>query len=146
MSDSTPADNGTFFQRHLLPSLALLDHYLGLPFNDWPAKWDHLVKDRLAGGKAALAQVKEETADVGPSLPPERYPTKSCRGGRALQSRLCAWSIAACKIPWDWSKFLSGFVTGLAAHARQICFPTQVQHSRGSRGEAVDGKPRQIVA
>jgi len=53
----------------------LLDHYLGLPFNDWPAKWDSLVKARLAGGKAALAQVKEETADVGPSLPLEGYAT-----------------------------------------------------------------------
>jgi hypothetical protein len=64
-----PADNGTFFQRYLLPSLALLDHYLCLPFNDWPAKWDNRVKDRLAGGKVALAQVKEKTADVGPSQP-----------------------------------------------------------------------------
>jgi hypothetical protein len=48
-----------FFQRYLLPALALLDHYLCLPLNDWPAKWDNRVKDRLAGGKVALALVKK---------------------------------------------------------------------------------------
>ncbi|WP_369426062.1 serine hydrolase [Croceibacterium aestuarii] len=51
----------------------LLDHYLGLPFNDWPAKWDRFVDARLEGGKAALAKVNEETADVGPSLPLSSY-------------------------------------------------------------------------
>lgn|GEM_PF-5491350 len=56
----------------------MLDHYLCLPFNDWPAKWDNRVKDRLAGGKVALALVKEKTADVGPSQPLERYAT-TCR-------------------------------------------------------------------
>ncbi len=51
----------------------LLDHYLGLPHNDWPAKWDTFVKARLEGGKAALAKVKEETVDVGPSLSLAQY-------------------------------------------------------------------------
>jgi len=32
------------------------------------------------------------------------------------------------------------------AHALDICFPTQVQHDRGSRGEAVGGKPPEIAA
>lgn len=51
----------------------LLDHYLGLPANDWPAKWDAFLKERLAGGKAVLAQAKAAPAKVGPSLPLARY-------------------------------------------------------------------------
>ncbi|MFW2351312.1 serine hydrolase [Qipengyuania sp.] len=51
----------------------LLDHYLGLPFNDWPTKWDAFVEERLEGGKAFLAQAGEETADVGPSLATSAY-------------------------------------------------------------------------
>ena len=51
----------------------LLDHYLGLPDNDWYAKWDSFVDARLAGGKAALAQMQETPAQVGPSLPPASY-------------------------------------------------------------------------
>jgi len=51
----------------------LLDHYLGLPDNHWYAKWDSLVKSRLEGGKAALAQMKDTPAKVGPSLPLAAY-------------------------------------------------------------------------
>lgn len=51
----------------------LLDHYLGLPDNDWYRKWDTFVDARLEGGKAALGQLKETTADVGPSLPLASY-------------------------------------------------------------------------
>ncbi|WP_417620205.1 serine hydrolase [Parasphingorhabdus sp.] len=51
----------------------LLDHYLGLPFNHWPAKWDRFVKERLAGGKAALAQIHDKPVNVGPSLATKSY-------------------------------------------------------------------------
>ena len=51
----------------------LLDHYLGLPNNDWPTKWDSFVNQRLEGGKAFLAQAQEETANVGPSLANSSY-------------------------------------------------------------------------
>ena len=51
----------------------LLDHYLGLPFGDWPAKWDDFIAERLEGGKAALAAVQDNPADVGPSLPLANY-------------------------------------------------------------------------
>jgi CubicO group peptidase (beta-lactamase class C family) len=51
----------------------LLDHYLGLPANDWPAKWDKLVKARIEGGKAAMAGIKAAStagaATGTPSLP-----------------------------------------------------------------------------
>jgi hypothetical protein len=51
----------------------LLDHYLGLPDNDWYRKWDTFVDSRLAGGKAALAQMQDTPAQVGPSLPLGAY-------------------------------------------------------------------------
>jgi len=51
----------------------LLDHYLGFPANDWPAKWDAFVAQRLEGGKAFLSQREEQPADVGPSLTAARY-------------------------------------------------------------------------
>ena len=51
----------------------LLDHYLGLPFNDWYAKWDSFVDARLEGGKTALAQLQETPAEVGPSRPLASY-------------------------------------------------------------------------
>lgn len=51
----------------------LLDHYLDFPFNDWPAKWNAFIEQRLEGGKAALAQIDEQTVEVGPSLPVARY-------------------------------------------------------------------------
>jgi CubicO group peptidase (beta-lactamase class C family) len=51
----------------------IMDHYLGLPDNGWYKKWDSFVDARLEGGKAALAQMKETTAKVGPSLPLSSY-------------------------------------------------------------------------
>ncbi|KRA82651.1 serine hydrolase [Altererythrobacter sp. Root672] len=51
----------------------LIDHYLGLPDNDWYAKWDKFVDARLEGGKAALAQMQDKPAQVGPSLPLGSY-------------------------------------------------------------------------
>jgi CubicO group peptidase (beta-lactamase class C family) len=51
----------------------LLDHYLGLPDNDWYAKWDSFVDSRIAGGKAALAEMRDNPVQVGPSLPLSAY-------------------------------------------------------------------------
>lgn len=51
----------------------LVDHYLGLPDQDWPARFGEFMDKRVAGGKAALAAVKAAPAKVGPSLPLGRY-------------------------------------------------------------------------
>ncbi|MES2136932.1 MAG: serine hydrolase [Pseudomonadota bacterium] len=51
----------------------LLDHYLGFPANDWPAKFAAFKQNRLAAAEKALSAVKAKTAKVGPSLPLERY-------------------------------------------------------------------------
>lgn len=51
----------------------LLDHYLDQPRYDWTAKFDTFVKQRLEGGKAALAEIKDQPAKVGPTLPSTRY-------------------------------------------------------------------------
>ena len=51
----------------------LLDHYIGRPPEDWYAKWDALLKSRIEGAKAALAQVRDTPAPVGPSLPLSSY-------------------------------------------------------------------------
>lgn len=51
----------------------LVDHYLGIPDQDWPARFGEFMDKRIAGGKAALASVKAAPAKVGPSLPLERY-------------------------------------------------------------------------
>jgi CubicO group peptidase (beta-lactamase class C family) len=51
----------------------LIDHYLGLPDNDWPAKWQSWYAARLEGGRAALAQTAAAPAKVGPSLDLARY-------------------------------------------------------------------------
>jgi CubicO group peptidase (beta-lactamase class C family) len=51
----------------------LLDHYLGLPDNGWYAKWDSFIDARLEAGRAALAQMQETPAAVGPSLPLASY-------------------------------------------------------------------------
>ncbi|MDV3455552.1 serine hydrolase [Sphingomonas sp. HF-S4] len=51
----------------------LVDHYLGLPDQDWPKRFGDFMAQRIAGGKAALASVKAAPAKVGPSLSLERY-------------------------------------------------------------------------
>jgi hypothetical protein len=51
----------------------LVDHYLGLPDQDWPARFGEFMEKRIAGGKAALAGVKAAPAKIGPSLALERY-------------------------------------------------------------------------
>jgi CubicO group peptidase (beta-lactamase class C family) len=51
----------------------LADHYLGVPDQDWPARFGEFMEQRLAGGKAALSTAKAAPAKVGPSLALERY-------------------------------------------------------------------------
>jgi CubicO group peptidase (beta-lactamase class C family) len=51
----------------------LVDHYLGVPDQDWPARFGAFMTQRIEGGKAALASVKAAPAKVGPSLSLERY-------------------------------------------------------------------------
>jgi CubicO group peptidase (beta-lactamase class C family) len=51
----------------------LVDHYLGVPDQDWPARFGAFMQKRIEAGKAALASVKAAPAKVGPSLALERY-------------------------------------------------------------------------
>ncbi|MBO9711624.1 serine hydrolase [Sphingomonas sp.] len=51
----------------------LLDHYLGQPPHDWPAKFEAFVKQRLDGAAAAVTSKAATPAGVGPSLPADRY-------------------------------------------------------------------------
>lgn len=51
----------------------LLDHYVGAPFSDWPAKWAAFFEQRIAAGVAALEKQQAEPAEVGPSLPAAGY-------------------------------------------------------------------------
>jgi len=51
----------------------LLDHYFGLPANDWPATYVAYKKGRLDGAVKALEATSAKPAKVGPSLPLERY-------------------------------------------------------------------------
>jgi CubicO group peptidase (beta-lactamase class C family) len=51
----------------------LLDHYLGLPRQDWPARFAAFKRDRIAGAEAAVRQQAAAPAKVGPSLPVARY-------------------------------------------------------------------------
>ncbi len=51
----------------------LLDHYLALPANDWPAKFRALKRQRLGDALKAFQAAAASPAHVGPSLPLERY-------------------------------------------------------------------------
>jgi hypothetical protein len=51
----------------------LLDHYLGLPKQDWPARFGTYRKQRIAAAEAAVAQKASAPAKIGPSLPLARY-------------------------------------------------------------------------
>ena len=51
----------------------LLDHYLGLPTQDWTAAWRNLKAERLARAKTALTSAAAVPAKVGPSLPLASY-------------------------------------------------------------------------
>jgi CubicO group peptidase (beta-lactamase class C family) len=51
----------------------LLDHYLGVPSNDWPSKFITFKQDKLAAGLKAYKATAAKPAKGGPSLPLERY-------------------------------------------------------------------------
>jgi CubicO group peptidase (beta-lactamase class C family) len=51
----------------------LLDHYLGYPSNDWPAKFKAFKQQRLDEALKAYKAVAAKPANVGPSLPLARY-------------------------------------------------------------------------
>jgi CubicO group peptidase (beta-lactamase class C family) len=51
----------------------LLDHYLGLPAQDWPAKFGAFRRERIAAAEKAVAAARATPAKVGPSLPVARY-------------------------------------------------------------------------
>lgn len=51
----------------------LLDHYLGAPANDWPAKFVAFKNARTAKGLEAYKATAAKPAKVGPSLPLARY-------------------------------------------------------------------------
>lgn len=51
----------------------LIDHYLGLPKYDWPAKFVAFKKERIAAGLKAHKAAAAVPAKVGPSLPVARY-------------------------------------------------------------------------
>jgi len=51
----------------------LVDHYLGIPDQDWPKRFGEFMTNRIAGGKAALSATKAAPAKVAPSLALDRY-------------------------------------------------------------------------
>jgi CubicO group peptidase (beta-lactamase class C family) len=51
----------------------LVDHYLGIPDQDWPTRFGEFMTNRIEGGKAALSATKAAPAKVGPSLGLDRY-------------------------------------------------------------------------
>ena len=51
----------------------LLDHYLGLPGTDWPAKFHEVDAKSLEDAVAAMARESAALADVGPSAPLARF-------------------------------------------------------------------------
>jgi CubicO group peptidase (beta-lactamase class C family) len=51
----------------------LLDHYLGRPFADWPARYKTLLTTMLTNAKAAVETKTATPAKIGPSLALDRY-------------------------------------------------------------------------
>ena len=51
----------------------LVDHYLGLPRGDWPAKYRDFLAERTAGAVKALQAPSAQPVRKGPSLPVARY-------------------------------------------------------------------------
>ena len=51
----------------------LLDHYLGRPFADWPAKYKGFLTTMLSNAKAAVETKAATPAKIGPSLALDRY-------------------------------------------------------------------------
>jgi len=51
----------------------LIDHYLGRPYVDWPARYKQLLTTMLTNAKAAVATKAAAPASIGPSLALGRY-------------------------------------------------------------------------
>jgi hypothetical protein len=51
----------------------LLDHYLGQPANDWPAKFRTFKQQRVAEALSTYKAAAAKPAHIGPSLPLARY-------------------------------------------------------------------------
>jgi CubicO group peptidase (beta-lactamase class C family) len=51
----------------------LLDHYLGAPSDDWPAKFKTFKADKVSGALKTLKAATAKPAKVGPSLALDRY-------------------------------------------------------------------------
>ena len=51
----------------------LIDHYLGLPKQDWPARFGAYRRQRIAAAGATVAARQKAPAKIGPSLPLARY-------------------------------------------------------------------------
>ncbi len=51
----------------------LLDHYLGFPANDWPAKFRAYTQERMNEALKSYNTTAASPAKIGPSLPLERY-------------------------------------------------------------------------
>lgn len=51
----------------------LMDHYLGLPQNQWPEKWRAFKLARLNAAAKAVQTAEAKPAKIGPSLPLARY-------------------------------------------------------------------------
>jgi hypothetical protein len=51
----------------------LLDHYLGFPTSDWPARFKAYRATQFAEGLKAVEAAKTKPAKVGPTLPLRRY-------------------------------------------------------------------------
>jgi hypothetical protein len=51
----------------------LIDHYLGLPAQDWPARFGQYRRARIAAAEAVVRQRAAAPAKVGPSLSLPRY-------------------------------------------------------------------------
>ena len=51
----------------------LLDHYLGLPKRDWATPFGAFKRERIEAAAKLVAQAQAAPAEVGPSLPLDRY-------------------------------------------------------------------------
>ncbi len=51
----------------------LIDHYLGLPKQDWPTRFSTFKKQRIAAAEEAVKQKAASPAKIGPSLSLDRY-------------------------------------------------------------------------
>ena len=64
-SEETEPRHGLMFE--------LLDHYLGLPAQDWPTRFKAARTQRIAAAEALVAQQAASPARIGPSLALDRY-------------------------------------------------------------------------